>query len=82
MEQDRRFCKTEDGVRIAYAKVGDGPPLIRVLGWFTHLEFDWNAPSTIRLPLMTTSASGSRYSRDGEAAGDGVLTMAWRGKGR
>ena len=46
MEQDIRFCTTEDGVRIAYAKVGEGPPLVRVLGWFTHLEFDWNAPWT------------------------------------
>jgi hypothetical protein len=36
MEQDIRFCKTSDGVRIAFASVGQGPPLIRALGWATH----------------------------------------------
>src|ERR1700675_147874 len=28
MEQQIRFCTTSDGVRIAYATVGEGPPLI------------------------------------------------------
>jgi len=41
MEQQIRFCTTSDGVRIAYATVGQGPPVVRVLGWCTHLEFDW-----------------------------------------
>jgi class 3 adenylate cyclase/pimeloyl-ACP methyl ester carboxylesterase len=41
MEQQIHFCTTSDGVRIAYATVGQGPPLVRVLGWFTHLEFEW-----------------------------------------
>ena len=40
MEQHIRFCTTSDGVRIAYATVGEGPPLVRVLGWCTHLEFE------------------------------------------
>ena len=45
MEQDIRFCKTSDGVRIAYATSGKGdPPLVRVLGWFTHLEYEWENP--------------------------------------
>ena len=43
MEQQIRFCTTSDGVRIAYATVGEGPPVIRVLGWFTHLEMEWQA---------------------------------------
>jgi len=41
MDQQIRFCKTSDGVRIAYAATGAGPPLVRLLGWFTHLEFEW-----------------------------------------
>jgi len=41
MEQQIRFCTTSDGVRIAYATVGQGPPLVRVGGWFTHLELEW-----------------------------------------
>ena len=44
MEQDIRFCKTSDGVRIAYAVTGGGPPLVRSLGWFTHLEHEWETP--------------------------------------
>jgi class 3 adenylate cyclase len=44
MEQQIRFCTTSDGVRIAYATVGQGPPVVRVLGWFTHLEFEWENP--------------------------------------
>lgn len=44
LEQDIRFCTTADGVRLAYSVVGTGPVLIRVLGWFTHLEIEWEWP--------------------------------------
>jgi class 3 adenylate cyclase len=44
MEQQIRFCTTSDGVRIAYATVGQGLPVVRVLGWFTHLEVEWGNP--------------------------------------
>jgi class 3 adenylate cyclase len=44
MEQQIRFCTTSDGVRIAYASMGQGPPLVRVLGWCTHLEFEQKFP--------------------------------------
>ena len=43
-EQDIRFCTTPDGVSIAYATVGDGPPLVKAGNWLTHLEFDWRSP--------------------------------------
>jgi pimeloyl-ACP methyl ester carboxylesterase/DNA-binding CsgD family transcriptional regulator len=39
-----RFCKSRDGVRIAFATAGEGPPLVRVNNWFTHLELDWENP--------------------------------------
>lgn len=42
--QEIRFCHTEDGVGIAYSILGSGPPLVRVLGWFTHLEMEWEWP--------------------------------------
>lgn len=44
MEQDIRFCRSADGVRIAYAVTGSGPPRVRSLGWFTHLEYEWETP--------------------------------------
>jgi len=31
-------------VRIAYATAGEGPPIVKVANWFTHLEFDWKSP--------------------------------------
>jgi len=34
------FCTSADGVRIALARSGAGPPLVRVANWFTHLDLD------------------------------------------
>ena len=44
MEQQIRFCTSSDGVRIAYATVGQGSPVVRIRPWFTHLEFEWENP--------------------------------------
>jgi pimeloyl-ACP methyl ester carboxylesterase len=45
MEQQIRFCTTaSDGVRIAWATVGEGPPLVKAANWLNHLEFDWRSP--------------------------------------
>lgn len=44
MKQQIRFCKSRDGARIAFATAGEGPPLVRVNNWFTHLELDWDNP--------------------------------------
>jgi pimeloyl-ACP methyl ester carboxylesterase len=43
-KQDIRFCMTADGVRIAFATAGDGPPLVKTANWLNHLEFDWQSP--------------------------------------
>jgi pimeloyl-ACP methyl ester carboxylesterase/DNA-binding CsgD family transcriptional regulator len=44
MKQRIRFCTSRDDVRIALATAGEGPPLVRVNNWFTHLELDWDNP--------------------------------------
>jgi pimeloyl-ACP methyl ester carboxylesterase/DNA-binding CsgD family transcriptional regulator len=44
MKQEIRFCKTADGVRIAYAISGDGPPLLMPATWLAHLEHQWKSP--------------------------------------
>jgi len=44
VKQQIRFCTTDDGVRIAYATTGTGPPLVKVSNWLSHLEFDWGSP--------------------------------------
>jgi pimeloyl-ACP methyl ester carboxylesterase/DNA-binding CsgD family transcriptional regulator len=40
MQQQIRFCASSDGVRLAYAMSGSGPPLLRAPHWITHLEHD------------------------------------------
>jgi serine/threonine protein kinase/predicted alpha/beta hydrolase len=47
-DQEIRFCTTSDGVSLAYATVGTGPPIVRVLGHFTHLEKEWQWPDLRR----------------------------------
>ena len=41
MEQQLGFCTTQDGVSIAYATVGEGPPLVYATGWPGHLSLEW-----------------------------------------
>lgn len=43
-EQQIRFCTSSDGVSLAYATVGTGPPLVKAANWLNHLEYDWNSP--------------------------------------
>ena len=43
-EQEVRFCTAADGVRIAYATLGEGPALVKAANWLNHLEFDWQSP--------------------------------------
>jgi len=38
------FCRATDGVRLAYATVGEGPPLVRAANWMTHLGYDIESP--------------------------------------
>ncbi len=44
MEQEIRFCTTSDSVNIAYGISGEGPPLVFVHGWGSHLEFARTMP--------------------------------------
>jgi class 3 adenylate cyclase/pimeloyl-ACP methyl ester carboxylesterase len=43
-EQEIQFCMTPDGVQLAYARIGSGPPLVKTGNWMTHLEFDFESP--------------------------------------
>jgi pimeloyl-ACP methyl ester carboxylesterase len=44
LQQIIHFCAASDGVRIAYADVGRGPPLVKTANWLSHLEYDWQSP--------------------------------------
>jgi pimeloyl-ACP methyl ester carboxylesterase/DNA-binding CsgD family transcriptional regulator len=43
MKQNIRFCTTPDGVQLAYAVTGEGPPLVMSATWLTHLEHQWRS---------------------------------------
>src|SRR5258707_7075229 len=43
--QEIRFCVAPDKVRLAYATVGSGHPLVKVANCFNHLDFEWESPN-------------------------------------
>jgi DNA-binding winged helix-turn-helix (wHTH) protein/pimeloyl-ACP methyl ester carboxylesterase len=44
LRQEVHFCTAPDGVRIAYALAGKGPPLMKAANWLNHLQYDWQSP--------------------------------------
>jgi class 3 adenylate cyclase/pimeloyl-ACP methyl ester carboxylesterase len=44
LKQEINFCRSPDGVRIAWAKVGSGPPLMKAANYINHLKYDWDSP--------------------------------------
>jgi DNA-binding winged helix-turn-helix (wHTH) protein/pimeloyl-ACP methyl ester carboxylesterase len=66
-----RFCTASDGVRIAYALAGHGPPLVKAGNWLNHLEYDWQSP--IWSPLLHALAAEHlliRYDARGNGLSD------------
>jgi len=68
-----RYCRTADGASIAYAAHGKGPVLVRVLGWFTHLEMEWEWPA-LRLIWERLAESYTVVRYDGRGIG---LSSPW-----
>jgi DNA-binding SARP family transcriptional activator/pimeloyl-ACP methyl ester carboxylesterase len=60
-EQEIRLCSAPDGTALAYAIVGNGPPLLRAPTFMTHLEHDWNSPALG--PLFRAMAERYRFIR-------------------
>jgi pimeloyl-ACP methyl ester carboxylesterase/DNA-binding CsgD family transcriptional regulator len=57
-----RFCKSADGVRLAYAASGRGPAMIEVATWLNHLQHDWTSPVWgPRLEELTKHFALTRY---------------------
>ena len=55
------FARAPDGARIAYATVGEGPPLVKAANWLNHLELDWGSP--IWGPTFEACAAGRTFLR-------------------
>lgn len=71
IDQDIQFCKTPDGVQIAYATLGDGPPVVSVSNWLTHLELDFQIPMRRELArLLCPDHQVIRYDARGSGLSD------------
>lgn len=71
IEQQIRFCTTPDGVRIAFATAGSGPPVVSVSNWLTHLELDFHIPMRRALnTLLTPDHQVVRYDARGSGLSD------------
>ncbi len=44
MRHETRFCTAPDGVGLAYAIDGEGPPLVKASNWMTHLDYERQSP--------------------------------------
>ena len=56
-EQQIGFCRSSDGVQIAYSVIGSGPPLVKTGNWMTHLE---KRPGKVQSGVI----SGADMARD------------------
>ena len=71
LHQEVQFCKTPDGVRLAYAAVGQGPPLVNAANWLRHIEYDWQSPIWSRLfRALTAEHRLVRYDERGTGLSD------------
>jgi class 3 adenylate cyclase/pimeloyl-ACP methyl ester carboxylesterase len=70
IEQTIGFAQTADGARIAYATTGEGPAIVNVLGWGTHIEGGFNSPLYDAAGLLPMSSAQHLFVRyDGRGFG-------------
>ncbi len=68
LKQAIRFCTAQDGLRLAYATLGQGPALVRAAHFLTHLEFDLDSP--VWRPWLGALSQGRQLLRyDGRGCG-------------
>jgi pimeloyl-ACP methyl ester carboxylesterase/DNA-binding CsgD family transcriptional regulator len=73
--QDIRFARSADGVGIAYAVHGSGPPLLIDACWLSHLQFDWESPVWRHyLVELGKIATVIRYDERGHGLSDRGVT--------
>jgi len=71
LKQEIRYCKAADGVRLAYATVGNGPPMLKSAHWMGHLEYDWELPISRHLLLgLAEDRTLVRYDARGNGLSD------------
>ncbi len=69
------FTRSSDGVRIAHARHGSGPPLVVVACWLSHLQHDWESPVWRHfLDELGTFTTLIRYDLRGHGLSDWNVT--------
>ncbi len=38
------YCGSEDGTQIAWASIGEGPPVLKAPNYLNHIEYEWGSP--------------------------------------
>jgi class 3 adenylate cyclase/pimeloyl-ACP methyl ester carboxylesterase len=70
-QQQIRYCRSEDAVRLAYSLAGTGPPLVKSANWINHLELDWELPVYRHLLAgLTKHHTLMRYDARGNGLSD------------
>src|SRR5262245_48417253 len=66
------YCRASDGVRLAYAIAGRGPPLVKTANWMNHCEYDWEDGSIARHFFMGLARDFTllRYDARGNGMSD------------
>lgn len=64
-----RYATSCDGVRIAYAVMGKGTPVVRASHWLTHLEYELNSPVWRHLIILGMASRHTLVRYDGRGTG-------------
>ena len=65
LKQEVSYCAASDGVRLAFATVGNGMPLLKAPHYLSHLEYDWELPTGGAL-LLQGPRQNRRKRYDGQ----------------
>jgi len=75
MQPAVRFASTSDGVSIAFAVHGHGPPLVFTRGWISHLDLHWLDPDfRLFMEALGRHFTVVRYDMRGNGLSDRDVT--------
>lgn len=78
VDPDIRFCTSADGTGLAYTLAGDGPPIVKIANWMTHLELDGQGPIWRHwIAEFTRGQRLLRYDHRGNGLSDGRTSFGF-----
>ena len=70
MDHQLAYFARPDGVTLAYGTTGEGPPLVLVMGWTTHLEWFFRHPATLLFEPLTHHVELITFDKHGSGLSD------------